>query len=110
MKRVALIFGVTGQDGSYLAEFLLKKKYIVYGVIRRSSSPNTHRIDHILKIIKNFEFFFTKNSKKYYFKLLEKEMCQIYGYPKDSINYFLKLFPISEILKFNQGKCLNLQK
>ena len=64
------------------------------------SGLKTHRIDHILKIIKNFEFFFTKNSKKYYFKLLEKEMCQIYGYPKDSINYFLKLFPISETLKF----------
>ena len=57
------------------------------------SGLKTHRIDHILKIIKNFEFFFTKNSKKYYFKLLEKEMCQIYGYPKDSVNYFLKLFP-----------------
>ena len=47
MKKVALIFGVTGQDGSYLAEFLLKKKYVVHGVKRRSSSINTTRIDHI---------------------------------------------------------------
>ena len=47
MKKVALIFGITGQDGSYLAEFLLKKKYIVHGVKRRSSSINTGRIDHI---------------------------------------------------------------
>ncbi len=47
MKKKALIFGVTGQDGSYLAEFLLKKKYIVHGVKRRSSSINTGRIDHI---------------------------------------------------------------
>tara|TARA_B100002052_G_scaffold285780_1_gene298951 strand:+ start:818 stop:1864 length:1047 start_codon:yes stop_codon:yes gene_type:complete len=47
MKKVALIFGVTGQDGSYLSEFLLKKKYIVHGVKRRSSSLNTGRIDHI---------------------------------------------------------------
>ena len=47
MKKIALIFGVTGQDGSYLAEFLLKKKYIVHGVKRRSSSINTARIDHI---------------------------------------------------------------
>ena len=47
MKKVALIFGITGQDGSYLAEFLLKKKYIVHGVKRRSSSINTTRIDHI---------------------------------------------------------------
>ena len=47
MKKKALIFGITGQDGSYLAEFLLKKKYIVHGVKRRSSSINTGRIDHI---------------------------------------------------------------
>jgi GDPmannose 4,6-dehydratase len=46
MKK-ALIFGVTGQDGSYLAELLLKKKYEVHGVKRRSSSFNTGRIDHI---------------------------------------------------------------
>ena len=47
MKKTALIFGVTGQDGSYLSEFLLKKNYIVHGVKRRSSSINTGRIDHI---------------------------------------------------------------
>ena len=47
MKKTALIFGVTGQDGSYLAEFLLKKNYIVHGVKRRSSSINTLRVDHI---------------------------------------------------------------
>jgi len=46
-KKIALIFGITGQDGSYLAEFLLKKKYVVHGVKRRSSSINTSRIDHI---------------------------------------------------------------
>ena len=45
--KVALIFGITGQDGSYLAELLLKKKYIVHGVKRRSSSLNTGRVDHI---------------------------------------------------------------
>ena len=48
-RKVALIFGITGQDGSYLAEFLIKKKYIVHGVIRRSSSFNTGRIDHLYK-------------------------------------------------------------
>ena len=47
MKKKALIFGITGQDGSYLAEFLLRKKYLVHGVKRRSSSINTFRIDHI---------------------------------------------------------------
>ena len=46
-KKTALIFGITGQDGSYLAELLLKKKYIVHGVKRRSSSINTSRVDHI---------------------------------------------------------------
>ena len=47
MKKKALITGVTGQDGSYLAELLLKKKYQVHGIIRKSSSFNTGRIDHI---------------------------------------------------------------
>ena len=46
-KKIALITGITGQDGSYLAEFLLKKNYVVHGVIRKSSSFNTSRIDHI---------------------------------------------------------------
>jgi len=45
-KKIALITGVTGQDGSYLAEYLLKKKYIVNGVKRRSSSINTQRVDN----------------------------------------------------------------
>tara|TARA_B100000242_G_scaffold30796_1_gene18479 strand:- start:24483 stop:25607 length:1125 start_codon:yes stop_codon:yes gene_type:complete len=47
MKKKALITGVTGQDGSYLAEFLLDKGYEVHGIKRRSSLFNTHRIDHI---------------------------------------------------------------
>ena len=46
-RKVALITGITGQDGSYLAEFLLKKGYIVHGIKRRSSSFNTDRIDHL---------------------------------------------------------------
>jgi GDPmannose 4,6-dehydratase len=47
MKKKALITGVTGQDGSYLAELLLKKKYIVHGIKRKSSSFNTQRVDNI---------------------------------------------------------------
>tara|TARA_X000000950_G_scaffold288894_1_gene408154 strand:+ start:5582 stop:6703 length:1122 start_codon:yes stop_codon:yes gene_type:complete len=47
MSKVALITGITGQDGSYLAEFLLQKGYEVHGIKRRSSSLNTQRIDHI---------------------------------------------------------------
>ena len=46
-KKVALITGITGQDGSYLSELLLDKNYEVHGIIRRSSVPNTERIDHI---------------------------------------------------------------
>ena len=46
-KKIALIFGITGQDGSYLAEVLIQKNYIVHGVKRRSSSANTERIDHL---------------------------------------------------------------
>jgi len=46
-KKIALVFGITGQDGSYLAELLLKKKYKVYGVKRRTSLIHTTRIDHI---------------------------------------------------------------
>ena len=46
-NKVALITGITGQDGSYLAEFLLEKNYIVHGIKRRSSSFNTSRIDHL---------------------------------------------------------------
>lgn len=47
MSKVALITGITGQDGSYLAELLLSKDYTVHGLIRRSSSFNTERIDHL---------------------------------------------------------------
>jgi GDPmannose 4,6-dehydratase len=59
MKKIALIFGVTGQDGSYLADFLIKKGYKVHGVKRRSSSINTQRIDHIYEEphIKKRNFF-----------------------------------------------------
>ena len=49
MKKIALIFGVTGQDGAYLSKFLIRKGYIVHGVIRRSSSINTNRLDDIYK-------------------------------------------------------------
>ena len=58
-NKIALIFGVTGQDGSYLAKFLLKKGYIVHGVKRRSSSINTARVDDIYEdpFIKNKKFY-----------------------------------------------------
>ena len=60
-SKVALITGVTGQDGSYLAEFLLKKNYIVHGIKRRSSSFNTKRIENI------YEDHFQRNRKFFAF-------------------------------------------
>ena len=56
-QKVALITGITGQDGSYLAELLLEKGYIVHGIIRRSSSFNTGRIEHL---------YYNKNMKLHY--------------------------------------------
>ena len=56
-KKKALITGITGQDGSYLSEFLLKKNYIVHGVKRKSSSFNTERINHIYENKKSKNFF-----------------------------------------------------
>ena len=56
-KYIAFITGITGQDGSYLAELLLSKNYIVHGLIRRSSTINTARIEHI---------FNNKNLKLHY--------------------------------------------
>ncbi len=49
MEKKALITGITGQDGSYLAEFLLEKEYEVHGIVRRASSSNTSRINHLLE-------------------------------------------------------------
>ena len=59
MKKIALITGVTGQDGAYLSEFLLKKGYIVHGIKRRSSLFNTGRIDHLYQDphVENQNFF-----------------------------------------------------
>jgi GDPmannose 4,6-dehydratase len=58
-KRVALITGVTGQDGAYLAEFLLNKGYVVHGLKRRSSSFNTGRVDHLYQDPHEQELRFT---------------------------------------------------
>ena len=59
MKKKALIFGITGQDGSYMLELLIKKKYEIHGLIRKSATGNTKNIDHIInnKKIFNKQFF-----------------------------------------------------
>ena len=56
-NKIALITGITGQDGSYLAELLLRKDYIVHGIIRRSSNSNTNRISHLLEKNENKSLF-----------------------------------------------------
>ena len=71
-KKIALITGITGQDGAYLAKFLLKKNYVVHGIKRRSSLINTKRIDDIYENI---------NSKK-------KRFILHYGDVTDSSNIF----------------------
>jgi GDPmannose 4,6-dehydratase len=58
LKKKALITGITGQDGSYLAEFLLNKGYLVHGIKRKSSTFNTSRIDHIYKAFHDRSNFF----------------------------------------------------
>ncbi len=62
MSKSALITGITGQDGSYLAELLLEKEYNVYGLIRRLSTPNLSRIEHILEKIELIEGDLTDQS------------------------------------------------
>jgi GDPmannose 4,6-dehydratase len=61
MSKIALVTGVTGQDGSYLSELLLEKDYKVYGIIRRSSSFNTGRIDHLINNDKYKDQFYFKH-------------------------------------------------
>ena len=68
-NKKALITGITGQDGSYLAEFLLKKNYIVHGVKRKSSSYNTDRIDQIYE---------NKKLKNKFFYIMEILLTRIY--------------------------------
>lgn len=83
MKK-ALITGITGQDGSYLAEFLLDKGYEVHGIVRRSSSVNTQRIDHLIdenndkkQIVLHFGDLSDSNSLS---KLIYKvEPCEVYN-------------------------------
>ena len=62
MKKIALITGITGQDGAYLAELLLKKNYIVHGIKRRSSTVNNFRIDNLY-----YKYFEETKKKNFFF-------------------------------------------
>ncbi|XP_034035256.1 GDP-mannose 4,6 dehydratase isoform X1 [Thalassophryne amazonica] len=72
-RKVALVTGITGQDGSYLAEFLLKKGYEVHGIVRRSSSFNTGRIEHLYKDPKAH----TEGKMKLHYGDLTDSLCLI---------------------------------
>ena len=82
MKKIALITGITGQDGSYLAEFLLKKNYVVHGLIRKSSSFNTKRIDHL---------YIDPHNKTNFFYIMEILQTQI---------VFITLFIKLDLMKY----------
>jgi len=77
MKK-ALITGITGQDGSYLAEFLLKKGYEVHGIVRRASLINTHRIDHIYDKLK-LHYGDLTDAVSVMGVIKEVEPCEIYN-------------------------------
>jgi GDPmannose 4,6-dehydratase len=85
-NKKVLITGITGQDGSYLAELLLKKKYIVHGIIRRSSLIKTDRIDHLIAN-----------------NLYKKSFFLHYGDLVDSLNLFSLIKKISPAIIFNLG-------
>ncbi len=92
MKKVALIFGITGQDGAYLLRLLLKKNYTVHGVIRRSSSFNTKRIDNL----------YVDPHNKVNFKLH-------YGDLSDSLSVFKIIKKISPNEVYNLGAQSHVQ-
>ena len=102
MKKKALVLGSTGQDGSYMLEFLLKKKYQVHGLIRKSATGNTKNIDHLINDSKIFNknFFLHKgdfqdhvtwsfNIPSYSFKVTALSVIEILETIKDKkIKYF----------------------
>ena len=97
MTKVALITGITGQDGSLLARLLLKKNYIVHGVKRRRSSFNTERIDDIYKVlyeqsIKNNYIGFITKKKENIIYVWEYEIKKTKKDPSTSKTYINKIY------------------
>ena len=81
MSRVAFITGITGQDGSYLAEFLLEKGYKVIGLKRRTSIISTDRVDHIFGSNKNLilEYYNLHDTGAFYRLLNKHKPCEVYN-------------------------------
>lgn len=121
MTQTALITGISGQDGSYLAEQLLERGYLVHGLIRRSSTFNTARIDHLIDKAKNGEInlsihYFDSLDSLHLLSLIEKiqpneiynlaalsHVAQSYDQPEYSVETvalgFLKILEVIRILK-----------
>ena len=100
MKK-ALITGITGQDGSYLAELLLEKGYLVFGLVRRSSSFNRNRIEHII-INRNRIEHITKGNISNNFKLLYGDLSD-----SSSLNRLVEKIEPDEI--YNLGAQSHVQ-
>jgi GDPmannose 4,6-dehydratase len=102
--KIAFITGITGQDGSYLADLLLSKDYLVYGLIRRSSSINTERLDYILHKLQLRYGDVTDSSslvsilmeiKNKHFGNTQNEVLEVYNLAAQShvaVSFFVPLF------------------
>ena len=88
MKK-ALITGITGQDGSYLAEFLLEKGYEVHGIVRRASISNTARIDHLTEHLKTNKH--DNHSRRGLFKMVGRRRNLLAYLQKKDINRYRAL-------------------
>ena len=106
-SKVALITGITGQDGAYLAEFLLGKGYEVHGIKRRSSSFNTNRIDHLyqdpLEANRKFLLHYgdltdSMNLVRIIQKIKPDEIYNLGAQSHVAVSFFLKFQNIQQIL------------
>ena len=81
-NKIALITGITGQDGSYLAELLISKGYIVHGIIRRASNFNTERINHLYCDLHtdDIKLFLHHGNNMNYFIIILYYIIQLYNY------------------------------
>lgn len=106
-KKTALIFGITGQDGSYMSKLLLEKKYIVHGICRRKNYKNLHKLNLLKKV--NLHLF-PKTNKQKILKLLNKNFDEIYflggqssvikSFHKETETYESQIDPLKTILDF----------
>ena len=104
-RKIALITGVTGQDGSYLSELLLKKGYIVYGLCRRVSYFNRNRIEH-LRNIKRFKILYGDlNDYTSLESIMVKFPISMFcGHQEKSLKFFLQWYSMLNYFHLNHYK------